>query len=85
MGDAKLSLSAFDGEVIAPAHLSHAPMDELQLEPHVYDLLLWQAGRVQAMRVQQPDRIHALAIARRLNPGLPVALLAIEAPDGQTN
>lgn len=85
MGDVKLSLCAFNGEATAPAHPSRAPMDELQREHRDYDLLLWQAGHIRIMRVQQPDRNHALDLARRLNPGRPVAWVAVEDLDGQTD
>jgi len=84
MGDVRLSLLALNKKSNTPAHLRRTPMDELQLEHREYDLLLWQAGRIRIMRVQQPDRNHALDLARRLNPGRPVAWLAVDDLDGQT-
>jgi hypothetical protein len=84
MGDVRLSLLALNEKANTPAHLSRTPMDELQLERRKYDLLLWQAGRIRIMRVQQPDRNHALDLARRLNPGRPVVWVAVDDLDGQT-
>jgi hypothetical protein len=84
MGDVRLSLLALNEKTSTQAHQSRTPMDELQREHRDYDLLLWQAGRIRIMRVQQPDRNHALDLARRLNPGRPVAWVAVEDLDGQT-
>lgn len=44
----------------------------------------WQNVSLQVKRIQQRARLQARAMARRLSPGLPVALVALEDPDGQT-
>lgn len=77
-------LRAFNGEPSTSAHPSRATMDELHRDHPAYDLLLWRGDDVQVTRVQQPDRIQALALARRLNDGHPVALVAIEESQVQT-